>query len=96
MTIRHGDVFCHDLAGGGGWGDPLKRDPESVLRDVRNELVSAEAARDLYGVIVDTATWTVDAAASEARRAELRAARPAKQPTVRWLDPDGLDRASGS
>ncbi len=96
MTIRHGDVFCHDLAGGGGWGDPLKRDPESVLRDVRNELVSAEAARELYGVIVDTAAWTVDAAASEARRAELRAARPAKQPTVRWLDPDGLDRAPRS
>ncbi|MGV9710335.1 hydantoinase B/oxoprolinase family protein [Gordonia sp. NPDC003424] len=38
--------------GGGGWGDPLTRDPEAVLRDVRNEYVSIEGARRDYGVVV--------------------------------------------
>ena len=34
-----GDVFRHELAGGGGWGDPLDRDPTLVLKDVLDELV---------------------------------------------------------
>ena len=48
MTIKRGDVFRHVLAGAGGWGDPLERDPAAVLRDVRNELLSpAQGARRL-------------------------------------------------
>ena len=74
-TIQRGDVFRHELAGAGGWGDPLERDPQAVLRDLRNELIGDDTARDDYGVIVDRASWQVDAAATEARRAELRAAR---------------------
>ena len=54
MTIRKGDVFRHVLAGGGGWGDPLEREAQAVLRDVRNEYLSAERARADYGVVVDT------------------------------------------
>jgi N-methylhydantoinase B len=61
-------------AGGGGWGDPLQRDPEAVRRDVRNEIVSVAAARDVYGVVLDAATLAVDAAATAARRRELAAA----------------------
>jgi N-methylhydantoinase B len=38
--------------GGGGWGDPLARDPEAVARDVAAELVSAERARTVYGVAI--------------------------------------------
>ncbi|GAB91246.1 hydantoinase B/oxoprolinase family protein [Gordonia rhizosphera] len=38
--------------GGGGWGDPRTRDPQAVLRDVRNEYVSIEAAARDYGVVV--------------------------------------------
>ena len=52
-TIQHGDVFRHELAGAGGWGDPLERDPQAVLRDLRNELIGVDTARDDYGVIVD-------------------------------------------
>ena len=75
MTIKRGDVFRHVLAGAGGWGDPLERDPAAVLKDVRNELLSpAKAAAD-YGVVVDTARWTVDAAATAKRREEIRRAR---------------------
>jgi N-methylhydantoinase B len=74
-TLKRGDVFRHDQPGPGGWGDPLERDPARVLRDVRNELVSPRSARDDYGVVLDTATWTVDEAATSALRDELRAAR---------------------
>ena len=51
-------------AGAGGWGDPLERDPARVLRDVVNELVGLESARDDYGVIIDATTLAVDEAAT--------------------------------
>ena len=83
MTIRHGNVFRHELAGGGGWGDPLDRDPGLVLRDARNEMISIETARREYGVVIDPAGWTVDVEATERHRAEMRAARPSgAAPTV--------------
>ncbi len=88
MTIRSGDVFRHVLAGAGGWGDPLERDPALVLKDVRNELLSAGKAETDYGVVVDTARWTVDAGATASRREEIRARRGwAKVPAVQRLDP---------
>jgi N-methylhydantoinase B len=51
-TLQPGDVFHHRMPGGGGFGDPRKRDPEAVLRDVLDEKVSADAARAVYGVEV--------------------------------------------
>ena len=75
MTCRRGDVVRWVLPGGGGWGDPLERDPERVLRDVRNELVSAAGAERDYGVVVDTGRWAVDEAATGKLRAQRRAAR---------------------
>jgi N-methylhydantoinase B len=75
MTMKRDDVFRHDQPGPGGWGDPLARDPAHVLRDARNELVGLASAREDYGVVLDAATWTVDAAATAALRADLRARR---------------------
>jgi N-methylhydantoinase B len=56
--------------GGGGWGDPMARAPERVLRDVRDGVVSAEAARDVYGVVLSADGKAVDAAATQTLRAE--------------------------
>jgi N-methylhydantoinase B len=70
-TIAAGDVYAHRMAGGGGWGDPLARDPEAVARDVANEKVSVEAALELYGVVLGT-DGEVNAAATAARRDERR------------------------
>src|SRR3954453_22818218 len=75
MNIKHGDVFRHVLAGAGGWGDPLERDPAAVLRDVRNELLSPEKAAADYGVVVNVRNWTVDQSATARRREEIRKAR---------------------
>jgi N-methylhydantoinase B len=75
MQIKRGDVYRHELPGGGGWGDPLQREPARVLRDVRNELVSLDSARRDYGVVIDAERLVVDEAATARLRAELRAAR---------------------
>ena len=57
--------------GGGGWGDPLERDPEAVRSDVLEELVSKEAARDDYGVVLRE-DLSVDPAATRALRQSLK------------------------
>ena len=87
MTIKKGDVFRHVLAGAGGWGDPLERDPSAVLRDVRNELLSPPRALADYGVVVDTTQWSVDTAATEAARASIRKERGwSTVPKVQWQE----------
>jgi len=53
----------------------LERDPDAVLRDVRNEIVSRIRAEACYGVVLQAGGWAVDAAATDARRAALRADR---------------------
>lgn len=52
VVVRKGDLLYFNTWGGGGWGDPLKRDPESVRRDVERGLVSREGAKR-YGVALD-------------------------------------------
>jgi N-methylhydantoinase B len=56
---------------GGGFGDPLERDPEQVAADVREGFVSANRAREVYGVVL-TDDGRVDGAATAAVRASLR------------------------
>jgi N-methylhydantoinase B len=64
-----GDVIQFASAGGGGYGDPLQRDPQAVEADVVNGYVSIEKAREDYGVVIDPATLSVDAAETEKIRA---------------------------
>jgi N-methylhydantoinase B len=95
MQLKRGDVFCHIHPGGGGWGDPLERDPAAVLRDVRNEFISAARAEAAYGVVIDTNAWSVDAAATKRRRADMRQRRGWREvPKVQWYDPEPLCRAA--
>ena len=81
-VLEPDDVYVFFAAGGGGYGDPLDRDPQLVARDVANGWVSTDRARDSYGVIlsVDGAT---DEAATSAQRARVRAARNQGE-TVTW------------
>ena len=68
-TLREGDVFLHEQAGGGGYGDPFERDPARVAADVRAEKISREYARREYGVVVDPRTLELDADATRETRA---------------------------
>jgi len=74
QNIHAGDVFLHELAGGGGWGDPLEREPAAVALDVLNELLSPEGAERDYGVVLAADGRTADEAATASRRAGMRAA----------------------
>ncbi|MCW2724691.1 MAG: hydantoinase B/oxoprolinase family protein [Frankiales bacterium] len=76
--VRAGEVIRIRTTGGGGWGDPLDRKVESVVRDVVWGKVSFEAARDDYGVLLSGPQEEpdLDAAATEELRARLRAERP--------------------
>jgi N-methylhydantoinase B len=69
-----GTEVLYQTAGGGGWGDPLEREPGRVLADVREGYVSARSAREDYGVVL-TAEGEVDDAATSALRRRLRSER---------------------
>jgi N-methylhydantoinase B len=69
--LKAGDVFRLETPGGGGWGDPAKRDPALVLEDVVQGYVTPEAAAARYKVVVTRkdGRWSVDEAATAAQRA---------------------------
>jgi N-methylhydantoinase B len=80
LCVEAGDRLLYLTAGGGGWGDPLLRDPDRVRADVVRDLVSREKARASYGVVLG-ADGSVDVRETETLREELRAQRPAALPT---------------
>ena len=91
MTMKRGDVLRHELAGAAGWGDPLERDPNAVLRDVRNEMISVDTARRDYGVAVDIDTWSIDESETKKLRKAIEQARGwTEVPSVLREDPVGL------
>jgi len=74
VDLVRGELLGHRLSGGGGYGDPLSREPELVRDDVLAGFVSFGRARDVYGVVFTDEVLgddlAVDAAATTARRAE--------------------------
>ncbi len=66
---ENGDVIQFQSAGGGGFGDPLERDPEAVEQDVLNGYVSLEKALDDYGVVIDPVTMKVKVEETKRNRA---------------------------
>jgi N-methylhydantoinase B len=80
--VRAGEVIRIRTTGGGGWGDPLDRDPQAVVRDVRWGKVSRAAALDAYGVVLigEADSLSASLTESDALRQRLRAARGGNQP----------------
>ena len=72
---KKGDLVRVYTAGGGGWGDPLEREPDRVLDDVLDGFVSVEAAQRSYGVVIDPVTMAVDQRGTTALRTDLRNSR---------------------
>ena len=67
-------ALAEGLTGGGGFGDPLERDPQLALTDVMDEWLTVETARDYYGVAIDVVdAEALDYRIDEKKTAELRA-----------------------
>jgi len=77
--LNYGDTVTLYAVGGGGYGDPLERDPEKVLSDVRNELISAKDAFKDYGVVIDPISLKLDEQATRAERLKRLLARRENQ-----------------
>jgi N-methylhydantoinase B len=72
--LKPGDVVIIDAAGGGGYGNPLEREPEMVESDVIEGYVSLEKAKEDYGVVIDPKTMQVDEETTRKLRDTLRKA----------------------
>jgi N-methylhydantoinase B len=72
--IGPGRLLFAQSQGGGGWGDPLERDPDAVREDVVDEYVSVAGARRDYGVVIDPETLAIDPEATRSLRADMRSA----------------------
>ena len=70
VPIGTADTVHMLTQGGGGYGNPLERDPARVLKDVTTEIITNESARADYGVVIDTETLTVDQDATVKLRGE--------------------------
>ncbi len=73
--VREGDIVYIRFQGGGGYGDPIEREPERTLHDLQIGTVTAAAAREICGVVLDADNRRIDEAATRARRAAMRAER---------------------
>lgn len=75
IPLPEGSLLVDYVAGGGGFGDPIDRDPQAVLKDFGRGWVSRRVAEKIYGVILTGNGKSVDQAATDACRQEIRAAR---------------------
>jgi N-methylhydantoinase B len=68
IPLKSGDRVVVATPGGGGYGDPLKRDPEAVLKDVMLERYSVEQAKEWFGVVITNNGTAIDDAATKVLR----------------------------
>lgn len=80
LGIRNGDEIRHVTAGGGGFGDPLQRDPAMILEDVRNGKISRDYAQREYGVVIEAGALRIDDKATDQARKALQARGPSATP----------------
>ncbi len=78
ITLVPGEVIRFVTPGGGGWGDPLRRDPQAVLDDIRDGKIDIAKARHAYRVVID-GSGAIDLAATKRLR-RVPAIKSAKRP----------------
>jgi len=69
MQVKKNDVFRGEMAGSGGYGNPLEREPSAVVEDVRQGKISIEHALEEYGVVINPSSFTADLASTLQKRA---------------------------
>jgi len=79
VPIRAGQLINYDYGGGGGWGNPLDRDPQAVLDDVLDEYVSVHGAERDYGVVLTGSLEALTLAVDGDATTQLRSTRRAQQ-----------------
>lgn len=75
FILKKNDIVSIRSGGGGGWGDPLERDPQLVLEDYKDGLISLETANKSYGIIINLEKLIVDLEATKKLREEMRRKR---------------------
>jgi N-methylhydantoinase B/oxoprolinase/acetone carboxylase alpha subunit len=90
---NEGEIYMICQGAGGGYGDVLERDPALVMKDLQEDLMSHDIARDIYQVVYDEATLVVDEEATQKLRADYRKARiargkPFEQFCKEWVTPE--------
>ncbi|MFZ5597299.1 MAG: hydantoinase B/oxoprolinase family protein [Bacillota bacterium] len=86
-TLEKGSVIILETGGGGGYGSPMERDPQSVRDDVVDGFISPQQALDTYGVVLTGDDFSVDPDATAAKRLLLNTGlQPV--PPCRWRNPE--------
>lgn len=75
FILKKNDIVSIRSGGGGGWGDPLERDPQLVLEDYMDGLIRLETANKSYGIIINLEKLIVDLEATKKLREEMRRKR---------------------
>lgn len=75
IPVKQFDIILFRWGAGGGYGDPLDRDPEAVLRDVKMHAIHLQTAEDMYGVIIKQPQMAIDLKETQRRRERLREER---------------------
>jgi hypothetical protein len=89
-VAKDGELYMISQGAGGGYGDPLERDPEAVVNDAELGRISVKVARDLFAVVYDETTFRLDAEATldlrtQVRRDRLTRGRPYQQFVDEWV-----------
>jgi N-methylhydantoinase B/oxoprolinase/acetone carboxylase alpha subunit len=85
--LNRGDIVAAFTPSGPGYGDVLERDPQDVIRDLKEDSISERTAREVYKVVFDAKTFTVDEQATSQARDEARETRLARsKPTPEFLE----------
>lgn len=90
---NEGEIYMICQGAGGGYGDVLERDADLIMKDLREDLMSHDIARDIYQVVYDEQTLIVDKAATEAARAayrkeRIRRGKPFDEFCKEWVTPE--------
>ena len=95
LKIEKGQAWVGVSSGGGGFGSPLERDPALVVEHVRDGIISGDTAKNIYGVIFNEETLTLDAAATvknrealKKKQGELPLIQPMGPSASKWLEND--------
>ena len=92
-VCNEGEIYMICQGSGGGYGDVLERDPALVMKDLQEDLMSHENARDIYKVVYDEATLIVDEAATKKlrddyRKQRIKRGKPFDQFCKEWVTPE--------